>query len=83
MPMINRTEDRILNTLEPTRKPMISRVQAGVLAQAHMENVIKVIAETEDILERKALWDKLAKTVTPRDFIIIRMKAFVLNGTTE
>ncbi len=79
----NRTEDRILSTLEPTHKPTISRVQAGVLAREHMEHVIKVIAETEDILERKALWEKLAKTVTPRDFIIIRMKAFVLMGTTE
>ena len=79
----NRVEDKILNNLEPTRKPMVSRVQAGTMALAHMENVIKVIAETEDILERKMLWDKLAKTVTPRDFIIIRMKAFVLHGTTE
>lgn len=79
----NRVEDKILNTIEPTRKPMVSRVQAGVLALSHVENVIRVIAETEDLLERKALWDKLARTVTPRDFIIIRMKAFVILGTTE
>lgn len=79
----NKMEEHLLNTIEPVRKPVLSRVQAGVLAQAHMENVIRVIAETEDILERKALWDKLAKTVDPRSFITIRMKAFVKHGTTE
>lgn len=77
----NRTEDKLINSIEPVRKPYI--MTAASMAFDNIENVLNVIASTEDLLERKQLWLMLSKVITPQMLIKIHMKYLMEKGGDE
>jgi len=74
-------EDRILNTLEPTRK--LTRIEVSAKSMSNADVIISKIMDEGDVLVRQGMWELLHKTVGSRAYISIRMKAFVKYGNIE